>query len=173
MTMVPRRTEADVERILDLWVTGASASAIAAQIGNGTTKNSVIGIVNRARKRDDPRAAARTVRPEMAERTVSRKPRRVASTRVAPYKPKVVAPAVKVVDIPKMVEAISVAPAPDPVDGHTVLTLGLLQCRWVYNQRNPEGLRLFCGKPIENHRTPYCVEHFALVYVRSRYDETR
>lgn len=171
--MVPRRTTEDVERILDLWVTGAPASAIAAQIGNGTTKNSVIGIVNRARERHDPRAAARRVRPEMAERTVSRKPRKIASNRVEPSRPKVVAPAVTVVDIPKMVEAIKVAPPHDPVDGHTVLTLGLLQCRWVFNQRNSAGLRLFCGKPIKDHRTPYCVEHFALVYVRSRYDEAR
>lgn len=49
-------------RIIELWNLGHSATAVARLIGHGATKNTVIGIIDRARKRGvdvDSRRAAR------------------------------------------------------------------------------------------------------------------
>ena len=51
----------DRERLLDLWQSGATSSAIATELG--VTRSAVIGHVTRARAKGDPRALVGKQKP--------------------------------------------------------------------------------------------------------------
>ena len=48
----------------------------------------------------------------------------------------------------------------------TVLTAGLMDCRWVTDRRTKKGFAIFCGEPVVKPSRPYCAKHYALIYVK-------
>lgn len=161
----PKTTE-EKNRILDLWVTGISATTIAGLVGEGMTKSAVLGIVMRARDKGDPRAAHRTPN----------------SHKTAHYKVRMGVPRRELKDAELRVERIGIKAqfrqeadlemekvviAPDV---KTVLNLKSHDCRWVMDGVTVDKLRIFCGQPVETALRPYCKEHYGLVYVKVRDD---
>jgi hypothetical protein len=151
-----------IERLLDLWQSGASASRIAGLLG--VTRNVVIGHVQRARAKGDARAARRV---ESGPRQTKIKPQ------VAARKPQVVT--VEGGAEPRLKEptgwkeaqqsqifslgaevALSAPLAPVPL-----MDCRPGCCRWPVG-RDQRG-HLFCDQPVEPGTRPqWCAEHRAI-----------
>ena len=143
----------DRERLLDLWQSGATSSAIAAELG--VTRSSIMGHVLRARDKGDPRAVSRAPsrprKPKTATVAVLPKPRVKSFDRVLIIpKPDVV----KVTASPRVELPPALAPVP-LVDCRPGC------CRWPVG-RDERG-HLFCDAPVEAGKRPqWCAEHRAI-----------
>lgn len=133
----------DRERLLDLWQSGATALAIAGELG--VTRNSVIGHVQRARAKGDPRALVgkqKALPPAQSlGRVLIRKP-------AAKRKPQ----AVRVTEPRPLSVSVAAVPLVDCRPGC---------CRWPVSldQRG----HLFCDQPVEaGMRLQWCAEHRAI-----------
>ena len=131
-------TEERVEQLKQLWTEGLSASQIARVLGDGVTRNAVIGKVHRLglAGRAGP---ARSERP----RSVSHK----SVMRVAVAEPEIV--------------------EEDPIilaDGHfaTVLTINDRMCRWPIGDPSENEFH-FCGRK-PKFGSPYCEAHARKAY---------
>ncbi|MCB9993045.1 MAG: GcrA cell cycle regulator [Hyphomicrobiaceae bacterium] len=65
-------TDERVELLKKLWMDGLSASQIAAELGNGVTRNAVIGKVHRLKLTGRAKPATSTARPRSASRPARR-----------------------------------------------------------------------------------------------------
>ncbi len=142
-----------VERLSKLWLEGRSASQIAAELGQGVTRNAVIGKVHRLGlsgrvKLPTPGAQART-RPRIPSKSeglaiVAEAPLEVVEHALAP-------PPRKLADV--------VIPFSSRV---TIMELRDTMCRWPLGDPTSADFR-FCG-----HRSgpvgPYCAEHAQLAF---------
>jgi GcrA cell cycle regulator len=142
-----------VELLSKLWLEGRSASQIAAELGQGITRNAVIGKVHRLGlsgrvKLSTPAVAARI------------RPRPVTRGEIQATPPETQ---------PKSVEAAT-APLPEPAadvvipftSRVTIMDLRDTMCRWPLGDPTNPDFR-FCG-----HRSsplsPYCSEHAQLAF---------
>jgi GcrA cell cycle regulator len=139
-------TEEVIERCKELNAQGLSFQAVADQIGNGLTRNMVIGKLRRLGVAAIPRK-----KPEPSEVEVAAKPR----TRD------------RIVTIKAQVAAVPPSPIPasPPIAGVPVSILDLKKthCRAVLDQRgtDPHQLAMFCGAP-KTVGSSYCAPHTRL-----------
>lgn len=149
-------TDERVGRLGKLWMDGRSASQIAAELGEGVSRNAVIGKIHRLG------LAGRTMPPQVAE------PDR--------QKPKI---AVKA--LPRPVVALDAEPVAEPrpfvppqgstasndvvvpfSDRVTIMDLRETMCRWPLGDPTTSEFR-FCGCRSEGG-TPYCTAHARLAF---------
>lgn len=144
-------TDERVERLSKLWMEGRSASRIAAELGNGVSRNAVIGKIHRLG------LSARNPAPAGAE------PGR--------EKPKVIAKAEPRVSVPSETAAV---PAPKhfgaalsevviPLsDRVTIMELRETMCRWPLGDPTSAEFR-FCGCRAATS-LPYCTAHARVAF---------
>jgi GcrA cell cycle regulator len=149
-----------VEQLRSLYVDGKSASETATILGNGFTRNSIIGKWHRLHL--PPRSPiARHQRIARVEREKMARPKRVRTKRAAPLKKSQFAPfgaPVNVAPMPGNMRALRGAawealPGTNPV---ALVDLAKGQCKWPIGDRP----MLFCAAPAGDHR--YCEVHEAL-----------
>ncbi len=141
-------TEERVEVLKKLWLDGFSASQIAKQLGDGLTRNAVIGKVHRL---------------GLSGRAAPSQPQRPAFKATRPPRPSPVAqPAVA-----RRPEPVVAAPQPPAVyaceetGAATVLTLGSHMCKWPIGDPSSDSFS-FCGRA--SNEGPYCVQHARVAY---------
>lgn len=149
------------DAILELW-SGAKYYS-SSDIGQllGISKNSVVGIVNRARKEGDRRAVARVAGSPLAIKTTSYPPKpRVSDKRVRIKR--------KPVDEPPR----SVTPK---AEVKTVFNIGMLECHYPLDYMTRDGFQVYCGADaseiFKKHSRAYCVEHHGRMYYKARRSE--
>lgn len=128
-------TEEKTEKLKDLWSVGLSCSQIALQLGNGFTRNSVVGKARRLNlAMRDPGKSVHTARQHVP----------VGMRSALKPKPVPVAP----------VEPIGPTLPPDvfAADG---------QCKWPYGETSEPGWRM-CGRVVHKRGSPWCSDHHYL-----------
>jgi len=128
-----------------LWRDGYSASQIASILGNGRTRNSVIGFVHRNFEyppRKNPRAPTSI--------NVGRQPKRFRRPAAAATKHVERAAVPSTAGLPPLL-----LPLEDVKQG---------QCRYACNDARSWQQHLFCGHPVAGE-SPYCAEHHRICYV--------
>ena len=153
-------TEERVERLSRLWLEGRSASQIAGELGEGVTRNAVIGKVHRLG------LSGRDLNPVEAP---------VHAKATLPVEP---------IALPVLDDVVSeievVPPTPQPIsidlqvlraagdvviplsDRVTILELGATMCRWPLGDPTSSEFR-FCG--CRSHSSlPYCAEHARVAF---------
>lgn len=132
-------TDERIEKVKRLWADGFSAARIAGLIG--TTRNSVIGKVNRLNLLRRDNRPTRKPRPPRRKTTVT-----IHRPKVATIDPPAAPPPVEIWE-----------PAPDPAGNLTVLDLTAYTCKWPIGDVGQPGFT-FCGaRPIVG--LPYCAYH--------------
>lgn len=144
-------TQERVEKLADLWKAGLSCSLIAKELGDGATRNSVIGKVHRLKLagRVTAEQLARGPAPHSG-RGPDRKVRVTKALRIALGKPLKLAPLKKAKEKPRG-EAWEPIPGFAPV---SLLDLEPGQCRWPVGS---DGTHTFCGATVGHG--PYCPHH--------------
>lgn len=155
-------TEERVERLSRLWLEGRSASQIAGELGEGVTRNAVIGKVHRLGLSGRDLAPVETQQLR-AKATVPAEPIAlppliedvVAEIEVVPPTPQPIA-----IDLQVLRAASDVViPLSDRV---TILELGATMCRWPLGDPTSAEFR-FCG--CRSHSSlPYCAEHARVAF---------
>lgn len=136
-------TQERVEQLKTMWAAGLSAAQCAAKLGEGLTRNSIIGKVNRIG------LVGRQAKTR-ATQIASRHPKRVAPLKA----PKPAAPTAE------EILATSLPPDQSPC-AVTLMQLTDTTCRWPIDA--PDGPLMYCGaKPTED--SPYCPRHGRLAY---------
>ncbi len=142
-------TEERVEVLKKLWLDGFSASQIAKQLGDGLTRNAVIGKVHRL---------------GLSGRAAPSQPQRPAFKASRPARP---APQVQPAAVRRPEPAVVTAPQPPAVfaceetGSATVLTLGSHMCKWPIGDPSSDSFS-FCGRA--SSEGPYCVQHARVAY---------
>ena len=140
-------TEERVEVLKKLWLDGYSASQIAKQLGDGLTRNAVIGKVHRL---------------GLSGRAAPSQPQRPAFKATRPIRP---APPPVPVPVLRRAEPAPEAPTPvfacEEIGSATVLTLGSHMCKWPIGDPSSEGFS-FCGRAASEG--PYCGQHARVAY---------
>jgi len=142
-------TDERVETLKKLWLDGLSASQIAKQLGQGVTRNAVIGKVHRL---------------GLSGRAAPSKPARPAFRAPRPARPAVAATPVQrrlVSERPAHVEPAPVYVRDEQPGTATVLTLGAHMCKWPIGDPSDTGFT-FCGRRASDRA--YCVEHARVAY---------
>jgi GcrA cell cycle regulator len=156
-------TDEIVEQLKQHWTDGKSASQIASLLGNGVTRNAVIGKVHRlglAGRAKTPGSAAsrpRRLAPPPAHRA--------AGPRVSPAAHRIVRGATALAIAP---EALAEAIEPEfesvvvPMSLRvTIVELKESMCRWPLGDPASSEFR-YCGSPTATR--PYCAYHASLAY---------
>ncbi len=165
-------TEERVELLKKLWLEGFSASQIAAELGEGVTRNAVIGKVHRlklsARAKPATSAPARRATPRPAPRRV---PTSSGSHSTAVAKRSMlrtpVAGATALAATPEIETEVYVAPQAQelfiPVENRlTLLQLNEHTCKWpIGDPLTPDFY--FCGQHSDEGK-PYCEFHARRAY---------
>lgn len=142
-------TEDRVEVLKKLWLDGFSASQIAKQLGDGLTRNAVIGKVHRL---------------GLSGRAAPSQPQRPAFKATRPVRP---TPAPQPAPIMRRPEPAQVPDVPassfacEEVGSATVLTLGSHMCKWPIGDPSSDSFS-FCGRASQDG--PYCVQHARVAY---------
>ena len=144
-----------IDRVIDLWRSGAPATEIAVACGL-VSRNSVIGLVFRYRAAhgDIPRAAP--PREPKPKKPRARSPKR-----------SVAKPSRKERPMLQVVESVSPMPSPpvDPSDQRVrrdpipFLDRSIYDCAWIVDGKDHRGLALCCGR--RTSWGSYCAEHQA------------
>ncbi len=171
-------TDERVELLKKLWLEGLSASQIASKLGDGVTRNAVIGKVHRLKLSGRTKPAATAPRVRTAPRSAST-PRRPATPSVhrAPAHqgavkrsmvsaPMVGATALKISE--EIVVEAYVAPQPEAeifipeMERVNLLQLNEHTCKWPIGDPLQEEFH-FCGND-SGDATPYCTYHARLAF---------
>ena len=145
------------KQIYAMWEAGETSFHISATLG--ITRNSVMGIVNRGQRmgviKRRGTVGKKPKEPKAPTAKVIRLPTKPPLTTIQPPKLKKEEPMVKEVK-PVMI------PMPKPVKSgpKTILELGTFDCRWILPDNR------YCGEAAKSANTPWCEEHYKLVYVR-------
>ena len=144
-------TDERVDSLKKLWLDGLSASQIAKQLGEGVTRNAVIGKVHRLGL--SGRAA-----PSQPQRPF--KPAR-------PARPVVVAAPVRRIEptsasAPLAVPELRAVVVVEEIGSATVLTLGAHMCKWPIGDPSSDTFA-FCGRRTGDEG-PYCRDHAQVAY---------
>ena len=169
-------TEERVELLKKLWMEGLSASQIAGVLGEGVTRNAVIGKVHRlklpgrARPTSNMPPRVRTEkRPRGGNRGASRLPGNTSSSRALTPSQKATRAALRASPHPSVVAEGGASEAPQvqelfiPEDQRlTLLQLNEHTCKWpIGDPLSPDSY--FCGQHSED-RSPYCGFHSRRAY---------
>jgi GcrA cell cycle regulator len=144
-------TDQRVETLKKLWTEGLSASQIAKEMGEGVTRNAIIGKVHRLKL--------------SGRATPSRPPR--PRIKAAP-KPRVTTSAPRTSTSPVVARETPIAPPPlEPTplpsgEFATVLTLTNHICKWPIGDPTDPDFR-FCGRK-SKAASPYCDSHASQAY---------
>lgn len=139
--------------VVSLWNEGTSSGAIAAQLT--LSRSAVMGIVHRAKRMGKIKRAPRQ-KPTVTA---------VGKPTPAPSPSPRTKPTLAVVSILREPE-MPKKPAPPPPpqlplhQPKTITQLGPFDCRWIRPDKK------YCGHPAKSARTPWCEEHYGLVYHR-------
>ncbi len=164
-------TEQQIQTLKKMWGNGYSASEIAKYLGEGVTRNAVIGKANRlklsagAASRPVAVPPSKTVGVAVATiKKVSTKPR-VGSLRTMPMTPAgekmapmQVRPLSRVIETP-VHRPIDIAKR---VEGIPVTKAGERHCRWPIGDPRSPDFR-FCGCEV-HEGLPYCAQHARVAY---------
>ena len=153
-------TPQDRTLLIKMWQDGISAHIIAATLGNGRTRNAVLGYLFRLR-RSHPELGLRVENPKPRERVgLSPKPRIPT-----PPKPKR-EPAVQL----NLFTPIEEVPAPD--GGVPYFETRLFQCKYILNtSKDPHNVKC-CGGTIYRG-TSWCRTHYHEVFTVRTYPGTQ
>jgi GcrA cell cycle regulator len=157
-------TDERVEQLKQHWIDGKSASQIAGLLGNGLTRNAVIGKVHRlglAGRAKSPRSGGSRPRPA----TQFPAQRRTPAPRVARAVPRImrgatalaISPQTQAEAEPQEFESV-VVPMSLRV---TIVELKEAMCRWPLGDPASPDFR-YCGSPAMTG--PYCAYHCGLAY---------
>ena len=143
------------KRVLALWEEGATSNEIAAHLN--LTRNQVMGLVHRAQRMG--LAKRRPARTKKAKITPVAVPKPVA---VPSPRKKVTLAVVSIQREPEMPKKPASPPPPQlPLyQPKTISQLGPFDCRWIRPDKK------YCGHPAKSARTPWCEEHYGMVYYR-------
>lgn len=171
-------TEERVELLKKLWMEGLSASQIAAELGEGVTRNAVIGKVHRLKLSARAKPANTTPRARPAQRQAPRRPAgpsvsSSSSTMAAAAKPRPamsrpqVMGATALAVTPEMQAELYVAPAKEELFIPEDKRLSLLQlnehtCKWPIGDPLSKDF-YFCGQH-SLETGPYCEFHSRRAY---------
>ena len=148
-------TDERVERLGKLWMEGRSASQIATELGNGVSRNAVIGKIHRLGLSGRP-AVAVEADPERA------KPKPISKVVQRIPMPVEVAPPVQ----PKPYQMSQPIPISDVVipfsDRVTIMELRETMCRWPLGDPTSSEFR-FCGCRTAGS-IPYCSAHARVAF---------
>ena len=140
-----RKLSARHKEILALWKEGLTGQQIAEKLG--TTRNAILGLVNRLRIAGYVEYRAKHPRPK---RGAPRKPHKPPKRKMA-----------------QLELAVSAAPPliPEPVQTRplTIMELGRRSCRFILNEGKPSSF-LFCGKTTD--KGSYCLEHHKVCFTK-------
>jgi GcrA cell cycle regulator len=140
-----------------LWTEGMSANQIASVLGEGITRNAVIGKLHRLGLSGNDKNSVRFDAANPYDETMV-EDLRVADVVSADPKPATL----------RQDEAIVIAKKPKPAPKSAVsiaeLTEGM--CRWPAEESESGGFR-YCGEPTDG-TAPYCVSHCKLAYQPSK-----
>ncbi len=156
-------TDEQVEQLRQAWMEGKSASQIASLLGQGLTRNAVIGKVHRlglAGRTKSPSAVGAHARPHQAQQNersaapprAASAPRMVRGATALAIRPQTVSEAE-----PQRIESV-VVPMSVRV---TIVELKEAMCRWPLGDPTSAEFR-YCGSPA--HAGPYCPYHGGLAY---------
>lgn len=141
------------QRILSLWEQGHPASRIGKTLG--VTRNTVAGVVHRAQR--DGYALTRAVLPKSQPEKVVRMPKKPPLTAVTPPPLKTEKPTEA--EVVSAAMAIAKPPKKRNNKPKTIMELGHFDCRWILPNS------LYCGEMVKSANTPWCEEHYQLVYI--------
>lgn len=143
------------KRVLALWDEGATSYEIATSLN--LTRNQVMGLVHRAQRMG--LAKRRPARTKKAKTTPVAVPKPVA---VPSPRKKVTLAVVSIQREPEMPKKPPAPPMPQlPLyQPKTITQLGPFDCRWIRPDKK------YCGHPARSARTPWCDEHYEMVYHR-------
>ncbi len=147
-----------VEILKKLWIDGLSASQIAAKLGDGITRNAVIGKVHRLglSGRGSPTRAStpRTRRPRQPSA-----PKRMATSGNTALKTKTsLSPARRLEPVPEPIRLVDI-PLGERIG---ILSLTDKTCRWPHGDPGSDEF-FFCGQAPQDG-TPYCEYHASIAY---------
>lgn len=154
--MVNRKRNPVAGRVVELWNQGTmTASEIAAQLG--TTKNAVIGIVNRAR------AKGLITRPfDVTKANNAKQVEQTAPIRITIKKPTKSPTPLSAQEQPSL--TWKVTPMPKAKTGKYLWDLNDRDCRFPTSRTANH--HIFCGEAIRDSRTRYCEHHHKVVWVK-------
>jgi hypothetical protein len=161
MRRTPLTMTADEKRdaILELWSGDKHYSST--EIGEflGISKNSVIGIVNRARGEGDRRAVSRAAGSPLANKSSTYPPKpKVTDKRIGLRR--------------KGFEEPARTPVPSKPEVKTLFNIGMLECHYPLNYMTSDGFQIYCGadarETYAKHKRAYCTEHHGRMYYKSR-----
>lgn len=156
-------TDEIVEQLKQHWMDGKSASQIANLLGNGLTRNAIIGKVHRLGLAGRAKSSSASVpRPR---RLAPPPAHRVAGPRLSASAPRMMRGATALALAPQALEEIEqpefesvVVPMSLRV---TIVELKELMCRWPLGDPATSEFR-YCGSPTASG--PYCAYHAGLAY---------
>lgn len=145
------------KQIYAMWEAGETSFHISAALG--ITRNSVMGIVNRGQRMGAIKrrgtVGKKPKEPKALTAKVIRLPKKPPLTTIQP-------PKLKKEELMAKETKPVVVPMPKPATSgpKTILELGSFDCRWILPDKR------YCGQQAVSARTPWCDEHYALVYYR-------
>jgi hypothetical protein len=146
------------EAILELW--SGEKHYTSAEIGEklGISKNSVVGIVNRARAAGDRRAVFRGDASPLANKSKNYPPKPPHEKRI-----KLRRKGFDMTPSPRLVPAQNVK---------TVFNIGFLECHYPIDSMTRDGFQIYCGEDaseiFKKHKRSYCVEHHKRMYYKPK-----
>ena len=142
-------TIADTKIVVEMWQAGSSAVAIAAKLGNGRTRNSILGFIFRLRKQ----------MPDL-KRYTTEKGDKIGKSRSAPRtpRPKPI-PVVQVNSFTPIVEE-----EPPPEGGVPYFETRKTQCKYILNTSKDAHKIKCCGAPVYREGS-WCRTHFEEVFI--------
>ncbi len=157
-------TDERVEQLKQHWLEGKSASQIANLLGNGLTRNAIIGKVHRlglAGRAKSPSSGGSRPRQSAPQHGA----RRVSSPRAPSDAPRIMRGATALAINPMPLNATE----PEPFESVvlpmslrvTIVELNEAMCRWPLGDPTSPDFR-YCGSPASSG--PYCAHHGGLAY---------
>lgn len=156
-------------KLKELWEAGKTGGEIAEAFG--TTRSAIMGRVHRLRKRGVILAERPAIKRTKQQVEAARLSSKVVtmpfvmpkySAKPKPARKKKPDPAQEIKKEQEPVKEVLEFVAPEPVKKRgpkTILTLGAFDCRWIRPDKK------YCGELAKSARTPWCEEHYKLVYV--------
>ncbi len=152
-------TEERVELLRKLWNEGLSASRVAAELGEGITRNAVIGKIHRLGLAERDKAAKPVVR-DKSSRKSNQHEQMAETAEVMGNVALALAPIAEAVPAPVAQRGDVVIPISQRV---TLMELRESMCRWPMGDPANSEFR-FCGARFPAGTGPYCATHARLAY---------
>ena len=152
-------TKERIERLKELWREGLSASEIAAELGEGVSRNSVLGKAHRLGLAQGERKVASSPRPRKPPHSPDPAPAAEPPPQSKPDPAPMMSdrPPAEAAELPRRDEAI----VPQS-HGVTIMELREGVCRWPLGDPTTPAFR-YCGaRAVEG--LPYCSHHAQLAY---------